>query len=102
MAYAYIIECEAQGKSDQGHRVEVPKFPPVTTQRVTYSTSAQSAAFNGRTTLVGVYLPELAHTACSTNPTATASSFPFPAGSIFWFGVEPGSAQKIAFYDGSS
>lgn len=102
MAYAYIIECEEQGKADRGHRVPVPMMPPVTTQRVTYTTSAQSAAFNGRTTLVGFRIPEAAHVAWGADPTATVSTPLFAAGTEFWFGVEPGSAQKIAFFDGTS
>lgn len=73
---------------------------PAASQAVTFTTSAQSAAFAADTKFIRVVADAAAHIAVGDNPTATATSMFLPANSVEFFGVKGG--DKIAAYDGSS
>jgi len=102
MASAYIIEAEGFTKGNDGS--VIPKI--VTTQKVTYTVSAPSQAFNGRTKFIGLDADAMAHVKINyggeaTN--ATASDFRIQANARReWFEVPPGKGGKVEFYDGSS
>lgn len=103
MATAIVVEFDAKGEAINGREVQLPKYPAVARQPVTYTTStATSNAFNGRTTYVGFIADAKAHFAVAASPTATANSEWVPADIWHFLSVEPGSGLKIAFYDGSS
>lgn len=100
MATAYIVELEGAGK-ESGNSVPVPVTPVVTHQRVSYTTSTQSAAFNGRTRLIELDLAADAYIEIGPNPTATTSTWRVTSASCpRTFQVRAG--DKIAVYDGSS
>lgn len=83
-----------------GIDIQSPVEPGVTTQSVTTSaSSAQSAAFNGRTTLIAISTPAAQAIAVlfGKNPTATTSHLRLPANSLFFFRVSPG--DKVAMID---
>lgn len=67
---------------------------------LTYTTSAQSAAFGARTKKIRCQASAAVHVLVGANPTATANHPRYGAGVEFELDVEP--AQKIAAYDGSS
>jgi hypothetical protein len=103
MATAIAVEFDDQGRSQGAHRIQVPMYPAVTRQVVSFTTStATSNAFDGKTTMVGIIADAKAHFAVAAAPTATANSEWIPADTWLFFGVEPGSGLKIAFYDGTS
>lgn len=103
MATAIVVEYDDQGRSQGAHRIETVMYPAVTRQVVSFTTStATTNAFNDKTTVVGIIADAKAHFAVATTPTATANSEWIPADQWLFFGVSPGSALKIAFYDGSS
>lgn len=83
-----------------GIDVQSPVEPGVTTQAITTSgTSAQSAAFDGRTMLIAISTPAAQAVAVQfgSNPTATTSHLRLPANSLFFFRVSPG--HKVAMID---
>ena len=69
-------------------------------QKITYTSSAQSNAFNAKTRYIRLYPDAKAHIAFGTNPTATDTSFPMPANQAEYVRVERES--KVAAYDGTS
>ena len=92
MATAYIAEYA----SIEGAPVE----PRVTQQTVSTSgTSAQSAAFNARTTYILISTPAAQAVCClfAASPTATTSHLRLPANGTYFFRVSPG--QKVALID---
>ena len=80
--------------------VPVGIVPPIAEQSVTYTTSAQSAAFNASTRFIRVIADADAHLSFGTNPTATASTQLIPANTEIWRMVAAG--HKVSVYDGSS
>lgn len=61
---------------------------------VTFSTSAQSAAFAAGTRYVTIIGSAAFHFVCAANPTATTSHLKIPADTPYSFGVVP--TQKLA------
>lgn len=61
---------------------------------VTYSTSAQSAAFAAGTTVIGIISDAAFHYVVAANPTATTNALKVPADTLVYVGVTAG--QKIA------
>lgn len=98
-ADCYISEYSDILQDPNGREVPVAGAP-ITTQRVTYTTSTQSSAFNARTRFIRIVCDAAAHFAFGANPTATANNPYVPANAPEYFGVTPG--QEIAVYDGSS
>lgn len=75
--------------------------PAIAVQKVSFTTSTQSATFNVNTKFVRlVSETSKAHVAFGTDPTATANSTLLPADTPEVFGVKAG--HKLAAYDGSS
>ena len=103
MAGAIGVEVDEPGREADNHRLPIPKYPAVARQSVTYTTSvATTNAFNGKTRFIAFIADAKAHFAIAAAPTAAATSEWIPADTWHEVGVEPGSALKIAFYDGSS
>ena len=100
MAYLFIQEYEELVTDGKGQMVPVGREPAVATQRVTFTTSTASTAFNARTKFIRVTGDAAAYLAFGASPTATASSMLLPSGAVEYFGVTGG--QKVAAYDGSS
>lgn len=77
--------------------------PAITTQEVTFTTSAQSAAFNEQTSIIRVVCDAKAHFVISIAGTNAVVTSPFiPADSPEYFGVQLGRDDIIDFYDGIS
>ena len=74
----------------------------MTTQKVTYTTSAASAALNDLTSIVRVKADADFHMKVGTAPTATANHPHYEANVEYYFSVRPGLDWKVAAYDGSS
>lgn len=94
--YANLVMDEA------GRIVPVAVEPSITTQNVTYTSSAQSAAFNANTRFIRIVCDAKAHYVFSANPTATAAAPYLAADAPEYFGVARGSSLEVAFYDGST
>jgi hypothetical protein len=100
MATAWISEYPVLSADAEGQKIAVAPEPATTTQAVTFSTSAQSAAFGSQTRFVRIVASADCHLLFGANPTATASHQFLPQGAEAWRGVDPGG--KVAIYDGSS
>jgi hypothetical protein len=74
--------------------IPVPKEPGTDQTPVTFSTSAQSAAFASGTVCVRIVGSAAFHYVVGANPTATTSHMKHPADTPLDIGVTPG--QKIA------
>lgn len=98
-ADCYITEYRDVVEVARGEHVPVASSI-VTTQRVTYTTSTQSSAFNAATKFVRVVCTAAAHFTFAANPTATANHPYIPSNAAEYFGVTAG--QEVAFYDGTS
>lgn len=61
---------------------------------VTFSASAQSAAFGANTNFIAIYGSAAFHYSVGSNPTATTNHLKVPADTLLYIGVSPG--QKIA------
>lgn len=72
----------------------------ITTQAVTYTSSAQSAAFSSGCKLIRVIADADVYLQFGSDPTATATAIRVPADTAEYFGVEQGA--KVACYDGST
>ena len=93
MADLYIAEF-ASLPDIKGGKAQIWGEPGITTQKVTYSTTAQSAAFNAQTRFIAISSPGIFSYTVNDNPTATTSHFRVPADQILCFAVTPG--HKIA------
>ncbi len=93
MADLYIEEYADLGRSSDGQPVPIAG-DTITTQKVTYSTTAQSAAFNSRTRFIAITSPGIFSYLRGADPTATTSHFRVPADTILYLKVHPG--HKIA------
>ena len=85
-----------------GSTVPVAREPAVTTQTVTYTTSAQSAVLNAQTRFVRIVCDAKAHFVFAVSPTATANDPYLSSDTPEYFGVFPLGTYRIAFYDGTS
>ncbi len=99
MATLHITEFSTLPRDANGNTLLVGKMP-APTQAVSYTSSAQSAAFASGTTFIRVIADEVAHLAFGANPTATANHPWIPADTAELFAVTP--AHKVAVYDGST
>ena len=80
--------------------MQVPWFPGVTEQVVTYTTSTASANFNSQTKYIGFICSAKAHFALAVSATATANNPWVPADTWMFIAIDTG--DEIAFYDGTS
>ena len=92
MADLYISEYRAIGVS--GGFDSMPKEPSLATQKVSFTTTTQSAAFSKKTTIIRVKSSADCHLSFGTNPTATTSSMHLSSGQYEWFAVKGG--HKVA------
>lgn len=98
-ADCYITEYADVIRTESGQVMPV-SAAIVATQRVTYTTTTQSAAFNERTIYIRLVCDSAAHFTFGTNPSADADDPYIPANAPEYFGVPSG--YEIAVYDGSS
>lgn len=99
MATLYVTEfgnmaVNAPISADVGGVPQIARVPAIAEQVVSFTTAAQSSAFNANTRFVRVYASDACHLAFSDNPTATTSSMPMAAASAEYFAVAPG--QKLS------
>lgn len=94
MADLYITEFQASGNSVSGAQLQVGVQPAVAMQKVTFSASTQSAAFDSRTVFLRLHPTADCHIIVGTDPTATTNHMPMLADSTEYFGVLPG--MKLA------
>lgn len=99
MATLHITEFKHLPTDTNGNVLPIAMMP-AQTQTVTYSTSAQSAAFAEDTKFIRVIADAAAHLAFGSSPTATTSHPWVPSSTPEFFGVKGG--DKVAAYDGSS
>jgi hypothetical protein len=77
-----------QGKAQIAHEPGTDQTP------VTFTTSAQSAAFAAGTTYIGIIGSAAFHYVVAANPTATTNALKVPADTLVYIGVTAG--HKIA------
>lgn len=100
MATLHIIELSSLARTADGDVIPVPDLESiVTTQVVTFTTTAQTAAFNAKTKFVRVSPSADAVLDYGTNPDADLNTFlRMAANSAEFFGVLPG--KKLAAAEG--
>lgn len=96
MATAKITEFNELGADDRSRVAQVPRVPAVAHQSVSFTTSAQSAAFNADTNFVRVHVDADAYLLFGVNPTAAATSMFVKAGLPYDFAVTAG--HKVAAF----
>ncbi len=101
MANLYIREYAYLARDENGRLAQIGAEPAEAGQSVTYTTSAQSAAFQAGTRFVRVIADADAFLDFGANPSAAvADGLLVKANEYEYFGVVPG--QKLAAYDGTS
>ncbi len=101
MAEFHISEYDKLAKDPSGHSVPVPLEPAIAVQRVTFTSSAQSAEFNPKTRYIRVIADAKAHFLIGDNPVATDTDPYVAADTSEFFGLSR-TGLKIAAYDGTS
>lgn len=96
MAFAYISEY-TRIPAVHGGALNV-EDRPIATQRVTYTTATNSAAFNAKTKWVRINVASVAH--ISHDGAATASSPRYAADTTTY--MVAGPDDTLSFYDGTS
>lgn len=95
MASLYISEYAGIYDVNHKERVPRPAEPVVASQKVTFTTSTASSAFNAGTKLVRVVADAACHILVGADPTATTSHMPLAADEPYFF--QPlGPGLKIA------
>jgi hypothetical protein len=93
MATLWIREYNLVGKAGAG-KISAVQEPGTDQTPVTFSTSAQSAAFGTETQYIAIIGSAAFHYLVAANPTATTNHLKVPADTLFYIGVTAG--QKIA------
>ena len=75
---------------------QVPLQPALAEQKITYSTTTQSAAFNAKTRMVRIHTDSICSIEFGTNPTATTSTGRMAAGATEYHGVPVGQNYMVA------
>lgn len=96
MPNLYITEFQHEGVDAMGRIMPVAKALPLAEQKVSFSTSTQSAVLNANTTLVRLHTDSTCSVAFGTNPTATTSKMRLVSDQTEYFSVQPNSELKIA------
>lgn len=94
--YGYLVQDSA------GRIVPVAAEPALAEQKVTYTTSTASNAFNAQTRFIRIICDAKAHFKVAASPTATANNTYVSTDASEYFGIAFNVSMKIAFYDGSS
>ena len=84
----------------EGGLAQVPQEPSLARQKITFTTSTQSAPFNPKTRLIRLLADTDCFVSIGQNPTADANSTMLKADIPEYFGVR--SNMKLAVYDGIS
>jgi len=71
-------------------------LPALAEQKITYSTTTQSAAFNAKTRMVRIHTDSICSIEFGTNPTATTSTGRMAAGATEYHGVPVGQNYMVA------
>lgn len=105
MATLSITEYAKMARDSAGHLIPVGMEPAVARQSITYTTAAQSAAFNASTRFILVVAASAdGYLEFGTNPTATATDTRIVQDVAQFFGIDPDLAQagtyKLSVYDG--
>ena len=95
MASMYISEYSHMGHDGGniggGALAQLPQEPSAATQKVTFTTTVASAAFNAETRIICVRLDASGHVSFgNSSVAATTSHKPLTAGTDYYFGVKPG------------
>ena len=99
MSNLYIREYSTFGPVALGASLPLAKEPAVADQKVAFTTSTASAAFNALTGIVRIRADAACHVTFAAAPTATTSDWPLSANEIMDVHVTPGSALKVAAID---
>lgn len=104
MATLWITEYEHFGLPIGGSagamKAQLALEPATADHALSFTTAAQSSAFNAATRFVRLYASADCHVAFGSNPTATAAKQKLAAGVEYWRAVVAG--QKVSAYDGTS
>lgn len=91
MASLYLTEFQASGNAESGAQLQVGVQPAVAMQKVSFTTSTQSAEFDERTRFIRLHADADCHVVFGFDPTATTNHMPMLADSTEYFGVfQPG------------
>lgn len=101
MAVLFISEYAKKATDQRGHQVEAGEEPALTHQKVTFTTSTASAAFNNETAFVRLISDTDCYLLFSPAPTAvTATNILLKANTVEFFGcnraVVKGDGLKVA------
>lgn len=102
MATLNIIEFKKLGRDENGNIIPVAEVPYIAEQNVTYTTTTQSAAFQGSTKFVRLVADADAYVKFDASPTATVTSMRLASGHPEYFSLHNVESIKVAAYDGSS
>lgn len=100
MANLYIAELQKLEKDAKGNIVPIARMPPITEQKIAYTSVQLSAAFHDKTKFIRVIADAVAHLEFGGAPVATEANSFIPSGVPEYFSVIAG--QKVSVYDGSS
>lgn len=100
MPSLYISEYKDVVRGSGNLPIMAGKEPAVARQKISFSTAAQSAAFDRSTIFIRVFADADVWLEFGVNPTATVAKAPLPANTAEYFGVQPG--HKVSAYDGAS
>lgn len=96
MPNLYIVEFQLEGVDAFGNVMPVAKQMPVASQKLAFSSSAQSATLNPLTTLVRLQPDGVCSVVFGSNPTASTNDMRMNLGQTEYFAVQPNSNLKIA------
>lgn len=104
MATAILVQFEEQARDAHGNLIAAGDISRIiATERITYTTSTQSAVIDDRTTLLLLTMDGTkGHVAFGSSPTADNEDLLIPANGSQYFSIKRGIGGKIAIYDGSS
>lgn len=99
MATLWVREYSETGsagspRSAGAGKAQIAQEPGTDQSPVTFTTSAQSAAFAAGTSYIGIISGDAFHYVVGSNPTATTNALKVPADTLVFIGVTPG--HKIA------
>jgi hypothetical protein len=94
MATLWIREYQERGVSRGGREIQTAQEPGTDQAPLTFTTSAQSAAFATGTRFIAFYSSADFHYVVGANPTATTNALKLAAGVLYYVGVTEG--HKIA------
>jgi len=94
MATLWVREYVDVGVAGAGRAAPIPQEPGTDQTPVTFTTTAQSAAFGVGTKYIAIIASAAFHYVVGNNPAATTGALKVPADTLVHIGVKPG--QKIA------